>query len=277
MRRPLPAARVGAAVALGALILAGAPDRALAFRCLRAAPDAGPSLTWPARTVEWWLDGRLVSRGPAGAADQVEASFAAWVEPACSDFAFRRVGLVTQTALEPGNGRTEVVYAEVWPHNPSALALTTTLFEPSTGIVREADIELNAEHFEFAVLDGRSCSATTLADLANTLTHEVGHLLGLAHPPAVERFATSTMFARSPPCETRKRSLEDDDVEGLCAIYPRDAPTQPCFSSSEPALVVVDRGAGFDEVGCRGAGAPGVSALGLLLAGLGLSRRRRRP
>jgi MYXO-CTERM domain-containing protein len=51
----------------------------------------------------------------------------------------------------------------------------------------------------------------------NTVTHEVGHFLGLDHTP----IEAATMFATAPRGETAKRDLHQDDIDGLCAIYPQ--------------------------------------------------------
>ncbi len=59
----------------------------------------------------------------------------------------------------------------------------------------------------------------------------------------------STMFPTTTPGDTQKRTLNSDDVAGLCDIYPSGG------------------------CGCGSAGAPGVIAL--LLAALALRPRRR--
>ena len=91
-------------------------------------------------------------------------------------------------------------------------------------------------------------------DLRNTMTHEVGHFLGLSH----SHLSASTMFARATQGETRKRVLSADAVEGMCGIYPRGEAVTTCGSQAE---------------GCSTVGAPdtwlGIAALALLL--------RRRP
>ena len=90
---------------------------------------------------------------------------------------------------------------------------------------------------------------TSIADLENTLTHELGHLQGLDHtcadsatpanevdengnpPPAcnnlsmltpaeLNKIREATMYNSAMPGETKKRSPEADDVAGICAIYP---------------------------------------------------------
>ncbi len=72
-------------------------------------------------------------------------------------------------------------------------------------------------------------------DLDSLVTHEAGHLLGLAHTPD----ASATMFAGYRRGTIDLRSLEADDIAGLCAIYP---PTRVASSSScEPRHGYADR------------------------------------
>jgi MYXO-CTERM domain-containing protein len=86
-------------------------------------------------------------------------------------------------------------------------------------------------------------------DLRNTLTHEVGHFVGLAHA----RDPAATMDASTQMREVEKRTLAADDVDGVCAIYPAE-----------------------DDGGC-GCGSGGAAgALALLVAALALRRPRRR-
>ena len=66
-----------------------------------------------------------------------------------------------------------------------------------------------------------SCVGT---DLRNTVTHESGHMLGLGHSADVN----ATMFASASTGETSKRTLADDDIAGICAIYPTGMKAQTC-------------------------------------------------
>ena len=141
------------------------------------------------------------------------------------------------------------------------LALTTVIYTPSTGVIADADMEV----IDWGGLPGSLQSSTppdgwywtcfdptgaatcssygqdrcAFMDLQNTVTHEAGHFLGLAHPCEADpgtatangvpvcsghpEMASVTMFPSASPGEISKRTLAPDDVEGVCAIYPRPA------------------------------------------------------
>lgn len=238
----------------------------------------GPSLVWEVREVGWWLDAAAADLAHGRGRVESVAAFGAWSEPACSDLAFSlegvRRGLESEYRPEGAN-RNVVVLLDDWPSAPGTIALTLTAFDTRTGVILDADIELNGEAFALTVVeDIDRCSAEPAVDLRNTLTHEVGHLIGLDHPPARPRFADTTMFASAAPCEITKRTLAADDVAGLCAIYPAGGATRPCFPPDQPSFVVVDEDAGYGR-GCRAGGAPAMlPAAGMSLL-LGWIRRRR--
>lgn len=128
-------------------------------------------------------------------------------------------------------------------YSPNAAAITTVYFidnpdSERNGVIVEADIEINA--VDFAVSDNGTTesSASCLSDLANTMTHEVGHLLGLDHTCIDNGSATdgdgdpvprcsaslpqdvieTTMFPSQTCGETTKATPEADDIAGLCAM-----------------------------------------------------------
>ncbi len=186
---------------------------------------------------------------------------------------------------------------DCWEHPSGVIAVTTTTFDSVTGKLADADIELNGADFWFTTVDGPACSdpdppvsclrdedcgATERCfegrcagldcvhtDVANTVTHEAGHVLGLDHTTVPD----ATMYASAEEGETRKRTLEADDVEGLCTIYPVGAATQTCFGG-EIRFGLVQSEA--DSRGCLGcASARGRPSLAWLLLLLLLGRRRR--
>ncbi len=265
-----------AARTTAALVAALWSAPAYAYECTRTAIDSGPSLIWSVRVVRWVLDGRLSPQisDRAGTQAAIEASFKTWNDVPCSDFEFvlseMRSGA---SAGAPKGGPYENVVTFVptgWPYDKEIIALTTSAFDDRTGQIFDADIEINDQYFDFFLPEQACVKATGRMDLQNTITHEVGHVIGLDHPPMTAQYEEATMYASAPPCEITKRTLADDDMAGLCAIYPIGQPVQACFPPEGPAFVVIDSD---DGMGCTtSGGATGLAAAGVALA-LALRRR----
>jgi uncharacterized protein (TIGR03382 family) len=155
------------------------------------------------------------------------------------------------------------------------------------GAIVDADIEINGVDFAISVngttLGTQSCDA----ELQNTLTHEVGHLHGLAHtcqtpndPANTDNLGNpvplcggtlpttiteATMYPFQDCGETKKETLETDDISGICDTYPTAMDPGTCSPVKPP-------GGGCCSASGDGSGA---LVLGGLVAGV-LGRRRRR-
>lgn len=155
---------------------------------------------------------------------------------------------------------------DCWDFTDGAIAITTTSFSPKTAQIFDSDIELNTPAYFFTTVDmpvcargseGFTCVAT---DVQNTMTHELGHLLGLAHVAD----PSSTMSARAALGELTKRTLDPGSKRFVCDVYPRGMPSKTCFT---PRLAIEENPAA--KTGCT-------SAPGLLLLGVAALLRRRR-
>jgi hypothetical protein len=151
----------------------------------------------------------------------VFASFDAWNEQECSEFEMVYEGTTTvsttgydQTIDHEENINVLIWREDDWPHSHfDAVALTTVTYRPSNGVILSADIEFNTDDYLFTDTDE---PGAVIIDFRNTLTHEIGHFLGLDHSPN----SAATMYATAPPGETSKRTLHQADIDGLCHIYP---------------------------------------------------------
>jgi hypothetical protein len=197
------------------------------------------------------------------------------------------------------DGRPVMVFRDqLWErsgiaHDPGAIGLTTVFHisspgQPGDGTILDADIELNGVNYTFVTEPSTTPArpGTEVADLENTLTHELGHVQGLAHtcwdhatetPPlddqgnpipdcdgtVPEAIQMTTMFPTAAPGEISKRMLSDDDVRGICEVYPSSEAPPACYQEVDG--------------GCQAQpGAPAAPLWLLALAPLALVCRRKR-
>jgi len=155
---------------------------------------------------------------------------------------------------------------DCWDHGAGALAITTTSYSPDSGKIFDADVEFNTPNFTFTTVDSPPCvrpdfnQTCVASDVQNTLTHEAGHMVGLAHDPNPD----STMYASADPGELKKRTLDQGTASFVCDVYPPGEPSKQC------GIKPVDDLLGNTPKGC--AAAPG--AAWLLAVLLWLPRRR---
>lgn len=158
---------------------------------------------------------------------------------------------------------------DCWQFGESAIAITTTSFSPRTGQILDSDIELNTPSYFFSTVDSPPCVKgmesvnCVAADVQNTMTHEIGHLLGLAHYAE----ATSTMYFRASTGELSKRTLDVGSKKFVCDVYPKGGVAKTCFI---PKLSV-EQGA-LAKSACAATGLEGLALVGLAAF---LVRRRR--
>jgi hypothetical protein len=157
----------------------------------------------------------------------VAGAFAKWTGTTCptdgsgqsrASIDVRDLGAVdcdrVQYNSDQGNQHVIIFDDDVWPHNDAnnTLGLTTVTFDPETGEIYDADMEINAT-VPLSVGDPVPPSGY---DLDSIVTHEAGHFLGMAHS-GDDR---ATMFAHYAPGSSTMRVLTGDDVQGICTIYP---------------------------------------------------------
>ena len=71
---------------------------------------------------------------------------------------------------------------------------------------------------------GNGAEDSSVMDVQNIVTHELGHGLGLADlypddPRATSSWAIQTMFGFATKGETMKRTLEAGDIAGITRLY----------------------------------------------------------
>ena len=230
-RRP-GAAAVGVASAL-ALVVALASPPALAW--VRSTSSSGAKLWWPDGPIEIVVDSQgsddLCPGAPVDGEgcglDAITRAVATWAAVECPDGPLRTPLSLAGTEADPPLGYLEegantnvitwVDEPAAWRHSRAVLAVTSVTYHNACGMIFDADMELNGVSFTFTT---SSSPLEIRTDVENTVTHELGHLLGLDHSDV----AGATMQERAPQGESRKRTLEDDDREGVCAIFAGECP-----------------------------------------------------
>jgi len=259
-------ARLGFAFAFAALTLL-APLRAGAFcrtTTTTPPPDHGSvdgswesSACWteglplyhPSQCVPYQL---LAKESPiipnAILSDRLGRAFATWTAPnaTCTpgisgiELAPAADDTIAGYAVGQSN-RNLVGVLPTWPYagGSDTLALTTVTFRPNTGEMLDVDLEVNG-----AVSWAFDAPASDQYDLEAVLTHEVGHMLGLAHSPVVD----ATMHPTYTPGAIEMRTLTPDDEEGICTVYPNRA--QRLAGSGLVPSTVCNLGPGGGTDGC---------------------------
>jgi hypothetical protein len=205
---------------------------------------------WSEGNVLWWRNACVGYSLQASASKQVTlaqaeqaiaTAFAKWTGTACESHGatgsrvsidVRDEGPVecgqVQYNQAQANQHVILFHDDEWPYHDSSntLALTTVTFDPDTGELYDADMEINAT-VPLTVSDPVPSDGY---DFESIVTHETGHFLGLAHSGD----ARATMFAHYNPGATAMRNLTSDDVSGICAAYPPDGTRTTSIGSPLP-------------------------------------------
>lgn len=174
--------------------------------------------------VHFTIDARLDEElGVPGAAAAVSASLFTWSQ------AHPNLQVTWEVGKPDAAAAQNVIRARSeWNFKPTSLAVTVATEDYENDAIIDADIFINARQ-DF-----------TRYDLQGTLTHELGHALGLEHEMTLQE---AVMYPEGLPGDQGKRVLSTDDLAGVAAQYDRVAPRRPpaappmgCGASAAPAF-----------------------------------------
>ncbi|TAK17200.1 MAG: carboxypeptidase regulatory-like domain-containing protein [Acidobacteria bacterium] len=219
-------ARIRLALVLVALV-AAAPS-VFAYLSLGTTVNGRSVQTrWTSMPIRYFITNRGVA-GVSAAQMQAAAvaSFSTWSQVPTASLSASFAGF---TNAEPvrDDGATVIGFQ---PHEELERTLGVTAFtlDRTTGTLVEADIYLNSA-FDWSVA---ASGEANKFDVQSTLTHEIGHLLGLGHSllgetvlrPEGGRRVTSKRSVMFPIAylvgTTLDRTLQDDDIAGVSDTYP---------------------------------------------------------
>ncbi|MBM4353762.1 MAG: matrixin family metalloprotease [Deltaproteobacteria bacterium] len=232
LRCPIATAALCALLAMAS----GGPARAWQYyECSLGSPVAWPDCT---TQISFSVDaGDIDGIESDGEQVAIADAFAAWNAVACAPIELKIAGYKPDLAAEvkdDGPNENVVVFVNngwsVDPIKETYIALTTLSYDPDTCELVDADIEFNAEHFEFS-LCGEGEEEADRQDFRYVILHETGHVFGLNH----SMDPLSIMFVQDSTCaDDPGNGLVPDDEEGLCEVYGDPARLAAC--QGEPAV-----------------------------------------
>lgn len=214
------------------LLLVSLPSASQSF--VRSSPNGVP--------VAWAMNCLRMYVSSSGSEDfdfsdleaAVVESMAPWNSIACTGVELIYDGPIESRSVgfsNEGDNHNIIVFRDQigeWVYPGDVLGLTTLTFCSAVGgacsfagQLLDGDIEFNGGEAPFSAAPG---AVPDHHDFANTLTHELGHFLGLDH----SLVPMSTMFASAPIEEIEKRTLAQDDIDGICSIYSTCQVRQTC-------------------------------------------------
>lgn len=170
---------------------------------------------WQSVPVRYEVNAQSAQELGANTAQSViETSYNNWASPGCSGFRAQSQG-TTQGGWRSG----DQINTHIWIYNANqrpaelsgreTIGVTLSYFQGNRII--DGDILYNG-------IDHRWTTNPTQGgqvDAESIITHETGHQLGLGHS---QRTAATMYFAYTGG--TGARSLDSDDIEGVCSLYP---------------------------------------------------------
>jgi hypothetical protein len=169
----------------------------------------GVEIKWDTGNVTFHIN---TSEGPTQSLFAIQLAMQTWTDVNTSYFTFVYGGTTTSTAYGANDdGINIVVFGPMGA--TGVLAENTFWYYADSGYIIDSDIKFNTDYTW-----GTDGSAG-IYDVQNVGTHELGHSLSLDD---IYDAADSekTMYGYVSAGETKKRTLHQDDIDGISYLYP---------------------------------------------------------
>jgi hypothetical protein len=201
------------------------PDFEPASKCW----DEGKPLYWANACVGYSMNAAASRQIPlADASSFVARAFETWTTAACPageppSVGVYELGTTTTDRAEYNvngpNANVIVFHDSALPHHDvGTVALPTLTFDPDTGEIYDADVEINTSEVQFSFTDVVPQDGV---DFATIMAYEAGRFLGLANTSAKNATEGAMMNGAYSPGSSN-RTLSADDIAGVCSVYPPD-------------------------------------------------------
>jgi len=186
---------------------------------------SGKTLFWASSVVTWDVQkDDSLKRGITSVELEEVATraFTQWQNVDCPGGGHPSISLLDKGPIACGkaeynqaqpNANVITFHDGTWPYGADSaietLALTTVFFNGETGEIYDANVEVNTNQADFALVNPHYPAV----NLNAVLTHELGHFLGLSHSSNGDATMFSSYMAGMD-------TLEADDVAAICASLP---------------------------------------------------------
>ena len=179
--------------------------------------SGGKMLRWSDASIpiSWYMNmNGFTGISDTDAETAFKHGFQQWAQPSCSKFRSIYKGTTTR-----GNSsdKTNVLLFGYLSAGSATTAITYTRWTSGNKEYTDADIV-----FRKTKPWSINPSSSQL-DLRGTATHEIGHLLGLGHSSV----SAATMYSTTSSGPSQRRFLDQDDINGLCTLYPSSSTSNP--------------------------------------------------
>jgi hypothetical protein len=182
-----------------------------------------PPSTWQSLPVPYYVEnsGCADIGGFDAAVNVCEVSFDTWEGAPCTSWQVQYMGGTSASPMNSRDGQWVQGWVESgWSYGGSAIGVTMSMY--GSGVIWGCDIAYNAVNYTWSLTGGSGYTV----DSQSIVTHEEGHFLGL-----------NDIYSCLPDPQTMcgyysggtgSRTLTDDDISGVCALYPGSGPPPDC-------------------------------------------------
>ena len=170
----------------------------------------GKIIKWNTNTVTYYVN---PSGGPPDSLAAIQAAMKTWTGVPSSSFHFVYGGPTTSTVRNPNDGINIIYFRKMG--NKARVARNYVQWNKESGELYDSDIVFNTAH-KLSAAD--KCPEDSY-DIQSILTHELGHAL-ILNELCKQTHDEKTMYWKENKGDTKKRTLDQDDIDGISYLYP---------------------------------------------------------
>lgn len=169
----------------------------------------GKTVRWKTNTIIYYVN---TSGGPSGSLTAIQSAMQTWTDVNTSSLRFVYGGNTTSTAYNLADGMNIICFRSLGTETTTARNFVTW---NASGEIQDSDIVVNTDHN----LSAADACPKDRYDIQSIVTHELGHALILCELKKKEH-RKKTMYWKEFKGDMKKRTLEQDDINGIAYLYP---------------------------------------------------------